>query len=309
MSEFTLGTPPMVFRKTEGDWTTDGDVLRLIGVAGGSRCFTRAKSNFRLDVRITIDESGQATIPPSTSGQPVGEAKIIFSDADEGEAYRIDFMVATNWCRITLSNSIATITPCRIIIGEELKVHLEVRNNFLSLFVNGMQLVRDYQFGTTSDGNIGFGTYRANASFREIKISELIHQKCFVIMPFNEKRNFLYEYVIVPTLNEHPVFDFEVIRADRLLTAEKIINEITEGIEKADLLIVDISEENMNVFYELGFGHAFKKKAVLLRESSTQGTPPFDIRDFRYHPYEFSPEGFKTLRGRLSDIITTVLSK
>lgn len=137
-----------------------------------------------------------------------------------------------------------------------------------------------------------------------------MRDNCFVVMPFDEKRNFVYEYVIKPALEQHPVFDFEVIRADMLLTAEKITDEINAGIEKADLLVVDISAANMNVYYELGFGHAKERKAILLRESFPENPPiPFDIKDFRYHPYEFSRDGFKSMKERRTKIITNVMQK
>ena len=290
------------FTFDQGEWVREQDTLRQTMLDTGSRCHVKAGQDFVIDVGIKIEESMRK------EDHLVGEAKIIFTDADENESYRIDFMSGTNWCRVTLSNSMAIVTPLRITVGEEFPVRVVVRNNFLSVKVSGMEIVRDYQFGTKSDGNVGFGTYCAKATFSKIKITELIRKKCFIVMPFDEKGNFLYEYAIEPALMEHPIYDFEYIRADKLLTVEKIIDEITDHIEKADLLIVDISKENTNVYYELGFGHAFKKKAILLRQSLPESPPvPFNIR-LRYHPYEFSPDGFRKLKSKLTEIITNVLS-
>ncbi len=290
------------FEIDEGDWLQEDEAIKQTSVRGATRCHLKTSKNFAIDAHAKIERSDEE------QGRPVGEAKVIFSDADKGEAYRIDFMTGNNLCRVTLSNSIALVTPLRVPLKEEFKIHVVVRNNFLSLQVNGMHLMKDIQIGTTSDGMIGFGTYRAIVSFRKIQIRELIQKKCFVVMPFEERRNFVYEYVIEPALREHPIYDFEITRADKLLTTEKIIQEITDGIEKSDLLIVDISKDNMNVYYELGYGHALKRKAVLLREATPENSGvPFDVRDFRYHPYEFSPSGFGTMKEKLRDIITNVL--
>jgi hypothetical protein len=293
------------FTVNEGDWTQADDSLQQSRIVGVTRCYTKTGRNFEIAVSIKIEET-----KTGEDGRPVGEAKIIFSEADKGEAYRLDFMLGLNVCRLTLANSLAFMLPFRVPLNEDFNSLVTVRNNFLTVQVNGMTLLSSFQFGTSSDGVIGFGTWVARASFSKLRIRELIRKTCFVVMPFDEKRNFVYEYVIKPALEQHPVFDFEVTRADKVLTSERITQEISAGIEKADLLIVDISKENMNVYYELGYGHAKDRKAILIRESIPEIPPiPFDIKDFRYHPYEFSPEGFRSMKEKLTELITNVVQK
>lgn len=74
--------------------------------------------------------------------------------------------------------------------------------------------------------------------------------------------------VIEPSLISHPRFVFEYGRADRFLTAGKITNEIEERIRDADVIIAALSEDNLNVFYELGFAHGAKRKNILLKQQT-----------------------------------------
>jgi nucleoside 2-deoxyribosyltransferase len=128
-------------------------------------------------------------------------------------------------------------------------------------------------------------------------------------MPFDEKRNLLYESVIAPALDSHSLFAFDHSRADRLLTTGKITEEIAQHLREADVIIADISEPNPNVFYELGFAHAAETKAVLLKQQTDDKSVdvPFDLKIFRIHLYEFSTKGFADLRRKLQDILSNVL--
>ena len=128
-------------------------------------------------------------------------------------------------------------------------------------------------------------------------------------MPYDEKRNFVYEYVIKPVLENHPDFIFKYQRADESLTIGKISEEICESIEESDFVIADISEKNPNVFYELGYGHARSIKAILLieKKQNTKLDIPFDIQDFRCHTYDFNKDGFEKIKNKLSSVLGSLL--
>lgn len=246
-----------------------------------------------------------------TQGVESAEAKIIFSEADKGERYRIDFMSgSSNMCRISTGGAITYAQPLTIERDVEYKVRVLVKGNYISIFVNDMLIWPTIQWGNSSDGKIGIGMYHAKVEFSDPLIKPLEIRNCFIVMPFNEKRNLVYDYAIEPSLKSHPDYVFNCERADKILTSDRITAEIDERIRKAHVILADITENNRNVFYELGLAHANKRKVVLLMQKQDDGTAlniPFDLQDFRTHLYDFSKRGFEELRPKLASIVSEVL--
>ena len=73
----------------------------------------------------------------------------------------------------------------------------------------------------------------------------------------------------------------------RELTSKKfndtIINRIYNQIQKADIIISDMTGKNPNVFYETGYAHALKKKVILLVEDKRD--IPFDLEHYTHLEY------------------------
>ena len=87
---------------------------------------------------------------------------------------------------------------------------------------------------------------------------------CFTIMPFNTKLNSVYTDVIVNILNE---LEITSIRADEFFNADKVVEGIDILIKDADLIIADITDNNPNVFYEIGKADAHDRDAGNVRVS------------------------------------------
>ena len=67
-------------------------------------------------------------------------------------------------------------------------------------------------------------------------------------------------------------------RVDEQQSNERITDRILESIRKAEFVIVDLTHERPNVFYEAGYAHALGKTPVYL---ARVGTPiHFDIKDY-----------------------------
>ena len=91
------------------------------------------------------------------------------------------------------------------------------------------------------------------------KIDKL--KRVFVIMPFSEQANKNYQ-IIKETCHEQGL---EVFRADEVISAgESISEKIKSLISKSDLIIADVTGNNSNVMYELGFAHGNNKPVILL---------------------------------------------
>ena len=85
--------------------------------------------------------------------------------------------------------------------------------------------------------------------------------RAFVIMPFDAEARPVYQDFIRPTLVN---LGFDVSRADDLLNQQNILADILSSIASTDLIIVDLTDSNPNVYYELGLAHALNKPTILL---------------------------------------------
>lgn len=133
---------------------------------------------------------------------------------------------------------------------------------------------------------------------KEPRIREFL-DTCFVMMPFGEWFDRYYQEIYIPAIKDA---GFEPVRADELFTTGSVMEQIWEQIEKAKLLIADLSGKNPNVFYELGLAHAAKKPVIFT--ASDVGDVPFDLRHLRVIIYEIrEPEWAVRLRKSVTDYL------
>ena len=102
----------------------------------------------------------------------------------------------------------------------------------------------------------------------------------FVIMPFGDEFDPIYDQFIKPTLEET---GYEVKRADDMENQRNILSDVVEGIYNSSLIVADLTTTNPNVFYELGLAHALKKPVILITQSIDE--VPFDLRSQRLMEY------------------------
>ena len=115
----------------------------------------------------------------------------------------------------------------------------------------------------------------------------------FVAMPYGRKQDIDFDAVytgyIRPGLESA---GFEVFRADEELRAGDIRTDMFQELLLADLVVVDLTIDNPNVWYELGVRHALRARGVLLVQSE-RAYQPFDIytdRKLRYHLKDGLPD-------------------
>lgn len=114
---------------------------------------------------------------------------------------------------------------------------------------------------------------------------KLQSDSCFVVMPFSEDLDNTYMVIdsVASSLN------IKCTRADNVsTTSEPILNKICSQISQAYFIIVDITNLNPNVFYELGIAHVLRdaNKVLIIKEEQTQC--PSDIRHIHYYAYNKS---------------------
>jgi hypothetical protein len=104
---------------------------------------------------------------------------------------------------------------------------------------------------------------------------------CFVMMPFGEWNDIYYKEIYVPAIKEA---GFEPVRGDEIFSSGSVVEQIWEQIEKAKVLLADLTGKNANVFYELGLAHAAQKPVVFT--SGVLDDVPFDLRHLRVIIYD-----------------------
>lgn len=178
--------------------------------------------------------------------------------------------------------------------GQWLSVRLRVLGSQLDLFVNEVKVCSALQ--NVFKSQIGlFMQGPKEIVVRNVAVSP-ISPRAFVVMQFSEEFNALYTDVIKPTCEK---FGFEVVRADDIYKAGLIIEDITRSIQEASVVIADITPDNPNVFYEVGYAHGIKKPTILLSDRRREALP-FDVSGFRTLFYDNTIGGKGDVESRLT---------
>ena len=115
-----------------------------------------------------------------------------------------------------------------------------------------------------------------------VKIKTCENQ-CFFAMPFSDTYNNIYDTISLYLEQDK----YTCIRVDKNYSASvPIINLILNGIAESQYIIVDISETNANVFYELGITHTIKEFENVFIIKEKESRTPFDIQHLQYIEYD-----------------------
>ncbi|MDQ3814608.1 MAG: hypothetical protein M3347_11745, partial [Armatimonadota bacterium] len=128
-------------------------------------------------------------------------------------------------------------------------------------------------------------------------------------MPFGEKKDLdgqdidfddIYRFFFKKAVEDLGV---ECIRCDEIEEAGSIHEKMFEHIYNADIVVVDITTSNANVFYELGIRHTLAKGVTLLiRRKGT--TIPFNIQGLNVVEYDQSKfASIEQAKARIHQII------
>jgi hypothetical protein len=96
-------------------------------------------------------------------------------------------------------------------------------------------------------------------------------------------------------------------RADDIVSTEPFMEKVWAGICSAKLILADCTQQNPNVFYEIGIAHAVGKRVVLITRS--ENDIPADIKHFDYIPYVYDPEGTEQLLEKLRTFIASQIPR
>ena len=104
---------------------------------------------------------------------------------------------------------------------------------------------------------------------------------CFVLMPFSEKFDDVYNLGIQVSCSRAGAY---CERVDEQIFQGTILERIYNQIAKADFIVADMTGRNPNVFYEVGYAHALNKPTILLTKDAND--IPFDLKHYPHIVYD-----------------------
>jgi len=99
-------------------------------------------------------------------------------------------------------------------------------------------------------------------------------ETCFVMQVFDAIYDRRYEESFAPAIQDGGATP---IRADKILGSKPIIDKIEGAIRKATIAFAEISEDNPNVFIELGYALDLGIPLVMVCDQAKRSALPFDI--------------------------------
>jgi hypothetical protein len=132
--------------------------------------------------------------------------------------------------------------------------------------------------------------------------------RCFVIQPFDhgpfDKR---YRDVLAPAIKDAGLDPY---RVDRDPATTIPIDDIEKGIRDSEICLADITTDNPNIWYEVGFSFAHDKPVVLICAKERPTDPPFDIQHRQIIFYALdSPSDFKKLGQEVTSRLKAQVKK
>ncbi len=182
-----------------------------------------------------------------------------------------------------------------LVKGQKYALSVEVLGSQFKLSVNGVNVI---------EGVLPFPIDKSQpgvfvVSPSKVKISDytVATQKplCFVLMQYSSPYNELYTKIIKPVCSGE--FELNVVRADEIYGPGQIVEDILKSIKEAKIVIAEVSPNNANVYYELGYANALNKNVILIADKNTE--LPFDIRNTRTLFYENTIDGTDRVKDGL----------
>lgn len=213
--------------------------------------------------------------------------------------WSVDYFGGKNWATPAYGgpgNSILANTKYSICV--------EVGNSTVALYLNGVRVLEYMDAANNFSGVCGINVCNgATAHIENIQIQKK-EPSVFCIMKFEPAFDDLYQDVIKPQCEK---LGLRAIRADESYASTPIINDIIQEISESSIIICDITMDNPNVFYELGYAHALRKTTILLADRQKRTNLPFDVSGYRTIFYENTIAGKKRIEEALRKYIATAV--
>jgi len=134
----------------------------------------------------------------------------------------------------------------------------------------------------------------------EIKEAGMLSKKCFVAMSCSENMSEIYKQGIKKAVIEA---GYEPIFIEKEEHNEKICDLIIVEIRACKFLIVDVTEQRQNVYYEAGFAHGLNRDVIWTCKQDEIEDVHFDTRQYNHITWENAEDLKKKLVNRIKATI------
>jgi hypothetical protein len=161
--------------------------------------------------------------------------------------------------------------------NKKYRLRVDFAGSQITLYENDVQqlVIVDESYQT---GQCGLAAWQTRARFENVQVRKA-KPRAFVIMPFTSELDFVHS-VIERTITSYGI---DCVRADQIAISRPVMEDVKSQIAEADLVIVDFTNRNPNVYYEAGLADAWKKDWIVLAQSTDDLT--FDVRHIRCIQY------------------------
>lgn len=178
-------------------------------------------------------------------------------------------------------------------LGQPYEIKVTIVGSEINLYVDKILVATAFERVSKSQLTLNFHSNEEITVF-DIELNSK-KPKAFVVMQFTPEFNDLYTEVIKPIVEN---YNLTCERADETHTTNPILQDIIQSIKESSVIIADITPNNPNVFYEVGYSHAINKPTILLCDRKRDRLP-FDISGFRTLFYDNTIAGKTAVENSL----------
>ena len=261
----------------EGESVSAGGSNFSLGLAVTDRSMDSGKCSVKVTFKGSFEDKSEQAAGVVFGYRSEKHSYVMLQLGAGGRAYSVsEYVPGFGWTPRTQSGSRVNLEP-----GKQYRLEGEVAGQVVQLKADNVPVVEyllsrpleGNQVGLIAAGNqiVKFEDFTADSDKRHV----------FVAMRFAEPYNTLYSEVIHKQVKE---LGFEPIRMDEKNGPGIVFQDMQREIQRAEVIIAEITPPNPNVFYELGYAQALNKPTILLARRDTQ--LPFDIQSYRVVFYD-----------------------
>jgi Nucleoside 2-deoxyribosyltransferase len=196
---------------------------------------------------------------------------------------------SVNLCRLAKK----PIVPVTGLKGAAIEIFKAEMDRFSEFYEGRVSKDQYSLLDTQNPGDFTAVTREAVLIATQLAVGNLV----FVVMAFREETE--DAYTAITELCKDRKLKCE--RTDKDPTTNRIYQRIVNGIQRASLVIADVSVGTLNVYYELGYAEALGKPVVVIAKEGTD--LPFDTRDLPATLYRNQTRLKEALGKRIDELM------
>lgn len=268
---------------------SDGQDSPILGYAMSSKYFSGGRIKMKVEFLDENDECGCDILFHYSNQTTYQQMVSIGIDKTKFSLFEFKSLKEGKWTFHQQNGD-----PSSLKAGVIYELELNLIGNSVKLKVNEIDVLNSLLPYSINPSQVGIWARSKSQIIIHDYIVDEVKPIVFVVMQFSDQFNDLFENVISPICQE---YGYHVVRADNIYKNGLIIEDITKSIIESKLIIADITPQNPNVYYEVGYSHALNKNTILLAEEGV--ILPFDIAPYRVIFYKNTISGKTIVEAQL----------